>query len=133
MPQNTTPEQIAASLSAVGSTLDAEMRAKIANIHENQDALRQQEADLSRQTATLAKQSAQWSKLASAGEEQLKNIGDVENWAEMIEKDLLVLEETMRMVDSTVDGAADTVVDSTVDSTVDSAVDSAVVTQRNSS
>ena len=29
----------------------------------------------------------------------LKEIGDVQNWAEVIERDLLVLEETVRMVE----------------------------------
>lgn len=33
------------------------------------------------------------------GEKGLKEVGDVQNWAECIERDLLVLEETLREVE----------------------------------
>jgi len=32
---------------------------------------------------------------------KLKEIGDIQNWAEMIERDFLVVEETLRLVDET--------------------------------
>ncbi|KAI9867988.1 MAG: hypothetical protein M1830_005729, partial [Pleopsidium flavum] len=56
-------------------------------------------ADLAKETAVLSKQTAQWQKTADNSQEKLKEIGDVQNWAEMIERDLLVIEETLRMVD----------------------------------
>ena len=34
----------------------------------------------------------------------MNEVGDIQNWAEMIERDLLVLEETVRLVD---DGKAE--------------------------
>ncbi|KAI9680222.1 MAG: hypothetical protein M1829_001459 [Trizodia sp. TS-e1964] len=88
-----------ASLSAVGHSIDAELRSRAINLHSNSRALSAQEASLAAQTAALAKQNAQWQKLADSGTSKLKEMGDIENWAEMIERDLAQVEETMRLVD----------------------------------
>lgn len=61
----------------------------------NAAALEKQERELAESTARLARQNAQWGGLADETREGLKEIGDVQNWAEMIERDLLVLEEMM--------------------------------------
>jgi len=81
-----------ASLSSIGSNLDADLRSRAANLHSNSAALSKQEAD-------LAKETAQWQRMADNSREKLKEIGDVQNWAEMIERDLLVIEQTLRMVE----------------------------------
>lgn len=88
-----------ASLSSVGSSLDADLRSRAAILHSNSAALAKQEADLAKETAALAKQTAQWQKMADNSQGKLKEIGDVQNWAEMIERDLLVIEETLRVVE----------------------------------
>jgi hypothetical protein len=90
---------VAASLASVGGSVDAEMRTRAADLHANSEAIAKQEKELAKQTAALAKQGAQWQKLADASTKKLNEIGDIQNWAEMIERDLLVLEETMRLVD----------------------------------
>ena len=58
-----------------------------------------QEAELAKQTALLAKESQQYQQLADESRGKLKEIGDVQNWAELLERDLLVLEETVRVVE----------------------------------
>ncbi len=88
-----------ASLSSIGSSMDADLRSRAAILHANSAALAKQEADLAKETAALAKQTAQWQKMADNSQEKLKEIGDVQNWAEMIERDLLVVEETLKMVE----------------------------------
>lgn len=88
-----------ASLSSVGSSLDADLRSRASILHSNSAALAKQEADLAKETAALTKQTAQWQKMADNSQQKLKEIGDVQNWAEMIERDLLVIEETMKMVE----------------------------------
>ncbi|KAH8730383.1 hypothetical protein GQ44DRAFT_573493, partial [Phaeosphaeriaceae sp. PMI808] len=90
---------VTASLASVGASVDNELRTRTVDLHTNSEAISKQEKDLAKQTAALAKESAQWEKLLSGGTKQLNEVGDVQNWAEMIERDLLVLEETMRLVE----------------------------------
>ncbi|KAF2130848.1 hypothetical protein P153DRAFT_365492 [Dothidotthia symphoricarpi CBS 119687] len=90
---------VTASLASIGFSVDNEMRTRTADLHANAAAISKQEQELVKQTAALAKQSAQWQKLGDSTTKKLNEIGDVQNWAEMIERDLLVLEETMRAVE----------------------------------
>jgi len=90
---------VTASLASVGTSLDAELRTRTADLHTNSLAISKQENELAKQTAALAKESAQWEKLLSGGTKKLNEVGDIQNWAEMIERDLLVLEETVRVVE----------------------------------
>ncbi|KAJ5679198.1 GCN5-like 1 [Penicillium macrosclerotiorum] len=84
-----------ATLHSVGTNLDAPLRDRATTIAENEVALQRQEAELAENTARLAKQNAQWAGFADETREGLKEIGDVQNWAEMIERDLLALEDMM--------------------------------------
>lgn len=88
-----------ASLNSVGSNLDADLQARARDLHKNSASLSKQEADLQKNTAELVKQSDQAQKLIDQTRDGLKEIGDVQNWAEMLERDLLVLEETMRLAE----------------------------------
>lgn len=90
---------VAASLASVGGSVDAELRTRAADLHANSAAITKQENELAKQAAALAKQSALWQKLADTSTKKLNEIGDIQNWAEMIERDLLVLEETLKLVD----------------------------------
>lgn len=90
---------VTASLASVGASVDNELRTRTADLHANSAAISKQERELAKQTAALAKESAQWEKLLSGGTKKLNEVGDIQNWAEMIERDLLVLEETVRLVD----------------------------------
>jgi len=88
-----------ASLNSVGSNLDAELQARAKNLHANANALGKQEADVEKQTKELAKQNDQMQKLVNQTADGLKDFGDMQNWAEMMERDLLVLEETLKLVE----------------------------------
>jgi uncharacterized protein (DUF3084 family) len=90
---------VTASLTSIGGSVDNEMRTRAADLHSNAEAIAKQEKELAKQTAALAKQSNQWQKLADTSTKKLNEIGDIQNWAEMIERDLLVLEETLRLVE----------------------------------
>ena len=90
---------ILASLSSIGTTVDTEMRHRIADLHSNSAAISKQEKDLAKQTAALGKDIKEWEKVLRKGEKGVKETGDIQNWAEMLERDLLVLEETVRLVD----------------------------------
>lgn len=88
-----------ATLKSVGTNLDATLRDRARTLHENALALEKQEDDLRRHTESLARQNDQWEAVADKAREGLKEIGDVQNWAEMIERDLLIVEETLRLVE----------------------------------
>jgi hypothetical protein len=96
-------DAVTASLSSVGSTYDAELQRRAADLHSNTKVIEQQEKELMKQTAVLAKQTTQLQKLADTSTNGLKGIGDVQNWAEVIERDLLVIEETLRLAEGRVD------------------------------
>ncbi|CAL5868158.1 uncharacterized protein PFLUO_LOCUS2382 [Penicillium psychrofluorescens] len=88
-----------ATLHSVGTTLELPLRSRAALIESNAAALERQEAELAGHTAQLAKQNEQWAGLAEDARKGLKEIGDVQNWAELIERDLLVLEEMVDVVE----------------------------------
>ncbi|KAJ4368816.1 hypothetical protein N0V83_005898 [Neocucurbitaria cava] len=90
---------VTASLSSVGASLDNEMRTRTADLHSNSAAISKQEKDLAKQTAALAKQNADLEKVLQGGNKTLNEVGDIQNWTEMLHRDLLVLEETIRLVD----------------------------------
>lgn len=88
-----------ATLHSVGTNLEAPLRDRAATITSNAVALERQEKQLAESTAALARQNREWVGIADETSEGLKEIGDVQNWAEMIERDLLVLEEMMERVE----------------------------------
>lgn len=89
-----------ATLHSVGTNLEAPLRDRASTIQSNAGALHKQETELAENTARLARQNAQWTGLADETRAGLKEIGDVQNWAEVIERDLLVLEEMMDGVEA---------------------------------
>ncbi|KAJ5773389.1 hypothetical protein N7457_008285 [Penicillium paradoxum] len=88
-----------ATLHSVGANLEAPLRDRAANIQSNAVALERQEAELAENTQRLARQNQQWIGFADETREGLKEIGHVQNWAEMIERDLLALEDMMDEVE----------------------------------
>jgi len=92
-------DAVTASLSSVGSTYDSDLQRRAADLHTNSKAIEKQEKELIKQTAALGKQTAQWEKLVDTSTKELKKIGDVQNWAEVMERELLVIEETLRLAE----------------------------------
>ncbi|KAF2428698.1 hypothetical protein EJ08DRAFT_315980 [Tothia fuscella] len=92
-------DAVTATLSSVGSSYDADLQRRVADLHANSKSIEQQEKELKKHTAALAKETVKWEKLVDSSTKKLKEFGDVQNWAEVMERDLLVLEETMRLVE----------------------------------
>ena len=86
-----------ATLTSIGTSLDSDLQARASDIHSNSAAIAKQEADVLKQGAALKKESDRYQKVADESRGKLKEIGDIQNWAEMLERDLLVLEETVRL------------------------------------
>lgn len=86
-------------LSAGTSTVQSDLQTRAADLHANTAAIDKQEQELLKQTKNLSKESDKWQKVVDDGARGVKETGDVQNWAEMLERDLCVLEDTMAMVD----------------------------------
>lgn len=82
----------------LGTAVDMELRDRIVTIHGNAVALDNQSKALGNKTNQLVKTTKQWSGMADGARGKLKEIGDIQNWAEVIEHDLLLIEETLRIV-----------------------------------
>ncbi|KAK3711365.1 hypothetical protein LTR37_009745 [Vermiconidia calcicola] len=90
---------VLATLESAGSNYDNQMQRRAADLHTNAKAISTQEAQLKTQTAELAKESAKWQKELDKATKGLNEFGDLQNWAEMMERDFLVLEETLRLAE----------------------------------
>lgn len=88
-----------ASLTSVGNNLDADLRSRATTLHENNAILAKQEDELKRTTQNMAKQGNELEQLVDMGSKGLKEVGDLQNWAELMERDLLVVEETVRLAE----------------------------------
>lgn len=90
---------VIASLESAGSNYDNRMQRRAADLHANAGAISKQETQVKKNTAALAKESAKWQKELDKTTKGLKEFGDLQNFAEMMERDFLVLEETLRLVE----------------------------------
>lgn len=90
---------VLASLESAGSAYDNQFKRRATDLHANAKAIAKQEAEVKEQAAALAKESAKWQKELDKATKGVKEIGDVQNWAEMMERDLMVLEETLRLAE----------------------------------
>ncbi|GAM84616.1 hypothetical protein ANO11243_026120 [Dothideomycetidae sp. 11243] len=77
----------------------AGFESRASNLYVGEKAVSWQESQTRKHTTALVKQSEQCEKLVDATYKAMTEFGDVQNWAEMIERELLVLEETMRLVE----------------------------------
>jgi hypothetical protein len=82
----------------IGSRLDSDLQSRAANLHSNSAALSKQEANLRTATKSLSKDTDKLKKVADDAQRKVKELGNVQNWAEVIEREFLVLEETLRLV-----------------------------------
>ncbi|KAM5447448.1 hypothetical protein MaudCBS49596_005959 [Microsporum audouinii] len=88
-----------ASLKSVGTNLDADLRTRAGTLHDNAAIIEKQQEDLKQTTQEVSKQSKELEKLLDQGQNGLKEVGDLQNFAEVMERDLLVLEETLRLAE----------------------------------
>jgi len=110
LPTEAEQEQIAqartALVASIGNTLDHELQTRASLLHSNQAAIEKQERDVEKALADLRREDDKLLKVLNNGSRQVKELGDVQNWAERLERDFLVLEETMRLVHEGGDGGS---------------------------
>ncbi|KAK1706524.1 hypothetical protein BDP67DRAFT_383926, partial [Colletotrichum lupini] len=91
-------EARAAVVASIGNMLDGELQTRARMLHANAAALDKQERDVVRATEALRKENDKLAKFSGDAARRVKELGNVQNWAEVLERDFLVLEETLRLV-----------------------------------
>ncbi|KAI0418752.1 hypothetical protein F5X98DRAFT_109254 [Xylaria grammica] len=91
-------EARAALVASMSNMLDSELQSRASLLHSNAAALSRQEQDVARATEALRRENDKLAKVAKDAGRKIKELGNVQNWAEVLERDFLVLEETMRLV-----------------------------------
>ncbi|KAI1800959.1 hypothetical protein F4811DRAFT_487451 [Daldinia bambusicola] len=87
-----------ALVASMSNMLDSELQSRASLLHSNAAALAKQEKDVIKGTEALRKENDKLEKLARDTERKIKELGNVQNWAEVLERDFLILEETARLV-----------------------------------
>ncbi|KAI7538268.1 hypothetical protein KC331_g10460 [Hortaea werneckii] len=90
---------ILATLSSAGSHYSTLSQQKAQDLHANSHAIAVQETALAESTKELETERKKWAREAEKANKGLNRFGDLQNWAEMMERDFCVLEETLRLVD----------------------------------
>jgi hypothetical protein len=75
------------------------MQRRAADLHTNAAAIAKQEAQVKKNAAMMAKENANLQRELDKTMKSLRPFGDLQNFAETMERDLMVLEETMRLVE----------------------------------
>ncbi|KAF4965555.1 hypothetical protein FSARC_6663 [Fusarium sarcochroum] len=104
LPSAETQRHVADARRAVVATLenmmDSELQWRASTLHSNAAALGKQAQDVQRATDGLRRENVKLAREADAAARRLKELGNVQNWAEVLERDFLVLEETVRLANS---------------------------------
>ncbi|KAG5762994.1 hypothetical protein H9Q72_008893 [Fusarium xylarioides] len=104
LPSAETQRHVAEARRAVVATLenmmDSELQWRASTLHSNAAALSKQAQDVQRATEGLRRENVKLAREADAAARRLKELGNVQNWAEVLERDFLVLEETVRLANS---------------------------------
>lgn len=88
-----------AVVASIGNLVDSELQSRASILHENAAALDMQEKDLVTETANLRREREKLALEADMAAKKLKEVGNVQNWAEVLERQFVVLEETLRLAD----------------------------------
>jgi hypothetical protein len=86
-----------ALVASMSNMLDNELQSRASLLHSNAAALSRQEQEVARATEALRRENDKLAKVAKDAGRKIKELGNVQNWAELLEMDFLALEETMRL------------------------------------
>lgn len=84
-------------LETVGKSVEEPLKNRMIEIHDNDKLIAQQRSKLQKQTGNLQKTTKQLEQLANSALNKVKEAGDVQNWAEMLDQDIRVLEQTVKL------------------------------------
>ncbi|KAJ8097060.1 hypothetical protein POJ06DRAFT_262424 [Lipomyces tetrasporus] len=93
-------KQFYRDLQSLTHYVDRDLRQRITSVHANAKHISAQSKHIRGQTMALVKETRKWEETANKASEILKEAGDVQNWAEILEVELSALEESLRIVES---------------------------------
>jgi len=98
-PQRTAEARAAftAHLTSIGNSHISPLEARVSDISKNSIAISKQEDDVAKQMKKLADESKKHQKVVDDAAGKLKELGDIQNWAEVLERDMLVIEKALQM------------------------------------
>ncbi|KAK4655829.1 hypothetical protein QC762_305860 [Podospora pseudocomata] len=85
-----------ALLATLSNYFDREITPRAQFLHQNNAAIEKQQSDLIKATQSLKKENDKLAKMADTYGKKVKEVGNVQNWAEMLEREFLILEDTLR-------------------------------------
>ncbi|RSL71641.1 hypothetical protein CEP53_001436 [Fusarium sp. AF-6] len=101
LPSPETQRHVTEARRAVVATLenmmDSELQWRASTLHSNAAALGKQAKDVRRAADGLRRENDRLAREADVAARRIKELGNVQNWAEVLERDFLVLEETVRL------------------------------------
>ncbi|KAJ2005455.1 hypothetical protein GGI04_001963 [Coemansia thaxteri] len=92
----------------VGVLCDAattQLAAQLARVHDNQREIESLARDCAHLVQTHTRSAAKWTRLADQFTTALKELGDVTNWAHVIERDMLDVAATLELVHASLNPA----------------------------
>ncbi|CAG8604051.1 4705_t:CDS:2 [Ambispora leptoticha] len=105
-------KEVIQSVSEVSDALSESLNERVASVFKTQREIESEIRKLSVQTSKHTKQAKQWITLMDGLSAALKEIGDVQNWAEVIEQDMRDIAMTLEYVHrGTMDGESVDVTD----------------------
>ncbi|ODQ63714.1 hypothetical protein NADFUDRAFT_53369 [Nadsonia fulvescens var. elongata DSM 6958] len=93
-------KQFVNDVEAIPRAFDEVMQTRARNLHKNRQSIANQADNLKNQTTALTKQTKLWKQLAKDANSKLKQGGDLQNWAELVDRDIRILEETVKIKNS---------------------------------
>ncbi|PFH60528.1 hypothetical protein XA68_10808 [Ophiocordyceps unilateralis] len=97
--QRQVAEARAAVVASMSNMLDTSLQGRAATLHAGAAALARQERDVARASDGLRREREKLAREADGAAARLKELGNVQNWAEVLERGFLVVEETLRLVE----------------------------------
>lgn len=94
-----------AIVASISNLVDTELQSRAAMLHDNAAALDKQERSVVAATAGLRRERERLAREADVAARRIKELGNVQNWAEVLERQFLVLEETVRLANGSSDDA----------------------------
>jgi GCN5-like protein 1 (GCN5L1) len=94
---NQAATRLETELNLVPKSVESPLKAKMAEIHENKRRISRQTEKLEEKTFVVSKITREYKNLFKATDNRIKEVGDVQNWAELVDQDIRVLERVVQL------------------------------------